>query len=106
MRLEEQLDLLEARRDAYSEIKKIMARDGGRLYKYGLYGVRVANRAWAGLRDSIERAGGKFTLKTSVHNKNMKIGHVVFNGHKFNVEYEPNARPGEGDHISISDGTL
>jgi hypothetical protein len=99
-------DLLEARRDAYREIKKIMGQDGGKLFKYGLYGVRVGNRAWAGLKKAIERAGGSFDLKAGSQGGGQKVGHVTFNGHKFGVLYEPDAYPGEGDLISISDGDV
>lgn len=103
MHLNESIDLLEARREAFRDLKRVLSGRGGRLLRYGPFGVRVANRAWAGLKQSVEQAGGKFSLKRKGDNH---VGHVEFGGHKFNVLHEPDAYPGEGDLISFSDGSI
>lgn len=106
--LNESIKLLEARRDAFRELKKILKQKGGRLLGFGPYGVRVSGRAWLGLKQSIEKAGGRFELKPNPHSKTKgaHFGHVDYDGHKFTVSHEPDALPGEGDLISFSDGSL
>lgn len=102
--LNESIELAEARSDAFRDLKAVLSAQGGRLLKHGPHGVRVANRAWAGLRQAIEKAGGRFSLKKSADNR--EVGQVNFGGHQFNVVHEPDAYPGEGDLISFSDGAL
>lgn len=107
-RIDESIRLIEARRDAFRDLKTVLKARGGRLLRYGPYGVRVSGRAWAGLKASIEKAGGRFDLKPHPHSKakGAHFGHVEIDGHKFTVSHEPNAIPGEGDLISFSDGSL
>jgi hypothetical protein len=101
--LTESINLLEARREAFRDLKTLLGAQGGKVLRYGPFGVRVANRAWDGVKRSIEQAGGRFSLKKR---GKTTYGQVEFNGHKFNVAHEPDAYPGEGDLISFADGSL
>lgn len=96
----ETLELLEARRHSWAQFKTNLGDMGARFTKYGPYGIKVVNRGFGGLKQSIEKAGGRFKLK---RDGKRQVGTLNYNGHDFNVSVSPDY---SGEEIVFSDGSL
>lgn len=107
MKLEEALETLdremnEGRRYAWRDLKQRMEKYGARLRKHGPFGVRVLDQSFAGLKKSIEQAGGRFRLKKI---DGRDVGMIRYDGHDFNIVRDPKGMT-DGELIVVSDGTL
>ena len=103
MNLYEAIEILEGRRNAWLNLQQNIGVIGGRMKKYGPYGIKIMGLSFNGLKNSVEKMGGQFRLKKI---KGRNVGTVKFGGYDFNVVHEPDASPGERELIVFSDGTL